>query len=65
MIDSNDKPQDELFSEFNLDEVVAEEHLCRDISRFFRSALASGAVRQSYGPCVGGSGTDDPHAIDG
>jgi transposase len=33
MMGSNDKPQDELFYAFNLDEIVPEEHLLRDIDR--------------------------------
>jgi transposase len=34
MMGSNDKPQDELFYSFNLDEVVPEDHLLRHIDRF-------------------------------
>ena len=33
MMGSNDKPQDELFYAFNLDEIVPEDHLLRDIDR--------------------------------
>jgi transposase len=33
MMGSNDKPQDELFYEFNLDEMVPQDHLLRDIDR--------------------------------
>jgi transposase len=34
MMGSNDKPQDELFYSFNLDDVVPEDHLLRHIDRF-------------------------------
>jgi transposase len=34
MMGSSDKPQDELFYSFNLDEVVPEDHLLRQIDRF-------------------------------
>jgi transposase len=34
MMGSNDKPQDELFYAFNLDDVVPQDHLLRDIDRF-------------------------------
>ena len=34
MMGSNDKPQDELFYSFNLEEVVPEDHLLRHIDRF-------------------------------
>ena len=34
MMGSNDKPQDELFYSFNLDEVVPEDHLLRQIDQF-------------------------------
>jgi hypothetical protein len=30
---SNDKPQDELFYAFNLEDVVSQDHLLRDIDR--------------------------------
>jgi transposase len=33
MMGSNDKPQDELFYAFNLDDVVSRDHLLRDIDR--------------------------------
>jgi transposase len=33
MMGSNDKPQDELFYAFNLDEIVPQDHLLRDIDR--------------------------------
>ena len=33
MMGSNDKPQDELFYAFNLDEIVPQDHLLRDIGR--------------------------------
>ena len=33
MMGSNDKPQDELFYAFNLDDVVPQDHLLRDIDR--------------------------------
>jgi hypothetical protein len=33
MMGSNDKPQDELFYAFNLEEIVPEDHLLRDIDR--------------------------------
>jgi len=33
MMGNNDKPQDELFYAFNLDEIVPEDHLLRDIDR--------------------------------
>ena len=34
MMGNNDKLQDELFYAFNLDEVVPQDHLLRDIERF-------------------------------
>ncbi len=33
MMGSNDKPQDELFCAFNLDDVVPQDHLLRDIDK--------------------------------
>lgn len=33
MMRSNDKPQEELFYAFNLDDVVPQDHLLRDIDR--------------------------------
>ena len=33
MMGSNDKPQDELFYAFNLEDVVSQDHLLRDIDR--------------------------------
>ena len=33
MMGSNDKPQDELFYAFNLEDVVPQDHLLRDIDR--------------------------------
>src|SRR5210317_2048089 len=33
MMGSNDKPQDELFYAFNLDEIIPQDHLLRDIDR--------------------------------
>jgi len=38
MMGSNDKPQDELFYSFNLDDVVPEDHLLRHIDRFLNFA---------------------------
>ena len=35
MMGNNDKPQDELFYAFNLDEIVPQDHLLRDIDRVF------------------------------
>ena len=34
MMGNNDKPQDEFFYSFNLEDVVPEEHLLRSIDRF-------------------------------
>jgi len=34
MMGSNDKPQDEFFYSFNLEDVVPEDHLLRSIDRF-------------------------------
>ncbi len=34
MMGSNNKPQDEFFYSFNLEEVVPEDHLLRSIDRF-------------------------------
>lgn len=34
MMDSNDKPQEELFYAFNLEDMVSEDHLLRHIDRF-------------------------------
>ena len=34
MMGSNDKPQDEFFYSFNLDDVVPQDHLLRSIDRF-------------------------------
>ena len=33
MMGSNDKPQDELFYAFNLDDIIPQDHLLRDIDR--------------------------------
>ena len=33
MMGSNDKPQDELFYAFNLDDMVPQDHLLRDIDK--------------------------------
>jgi len=46
MMGSNDKPQDELFYSFNLEEVVPEDHLLRSIDRF----LDFSALREHLGP---------------
>jgi hypothetical protein len=58
MMGSNDKPQNQLFYSFNLDEVVPEDHLLRHIDRFldfsdlrqhlaayYRRARVSGTAR--------------------
>jgi len=46
MMGSNDKPQDELFYSFNLDDVVPEDHLLRHIDRF----LDFSAIREHLAP---------------
>ncbi len=52
MMGSNDKPQDELLYAFNLDEIVPQDHLLRDIDRNGESraaiALANNNVRTAW-----------------
>jgi transposase len=63
MMGSNDKPQNQLFYSFNLDEVVPEDHLLRHIDRF----LDFSDLRQhlaAYYSHTGGPGAHDPDAPD-
>ena len=46
MMGSNDKPQDELFYAFNLNEIVPKDHLLRDIDR----VLDLSALREHLAP---------------
>ena len=50
MMGSNDKPQDELFYAFNLDEIVPQDHLLRDIDRVLDLHRASRTPRTVLQP---------------
>ena len=67
MMGSNDKPQDELFYAFNLDDMVPQDHLLRDIDRVLDLSNLREHLAPYYShtgrPSVD-SGVDDPHAVD-
>ena len=67
MMGSDDKPQNELFYAFNLEDLVPQDHLLRSIDRFLdftylREHLA--AYARPHRATLGRSRADDSHAVD-
>jgi hypothetical protein len=62
MMGSNDKPQDELFYSFNLDDVVPEDHLLRQIDQFLDFSELREHLAPYYSHTVRPS--IDPDAVD-
>ena len=61
MMGRQDRDQGQLFYEFNLDDVIARDHLLRRMNGFVAAALDD-LHPQRHRPAVSRSGTPDPDA---
>ena len=67
MMGNNDKPQEELFYAFNLDEIVPQDHLLRDIDRVLDLSKLREHLAPFYshtGQALDRSRADDPPVAD-